>query len=167
MRSLVLLFIPLVMASTPVRAASPKVGDKAPPFELTLVDGTKVKSEELEGKVIILNFWATWCAPCREELPLLDGYYSHAKDHGLRIFAITTEGSIPIRKLGKLFDELEMPSVRRIKGNYGVLKGLPTNFIIDRHGRIVHAAAGALTLDRMNDILLPLIREPVPEIAAR
>lgn len=139
------------------------VGSAAPDFELTLVDGQKVTLDQLRGQVVVLNFWATWCVPCRTELPTLDAYYSATQKHGLRVFAITTEDSVPLAKLKTLFAALHMPSVRRIKGPYGPLTGVPTNFIIDRSGTIRYAKAGAFDLDALNRLLVPLLNEPAPQ----
>jgi len=69
----------LLLPSLPAHAASkPVVGQPAPDAELTLVGGEKVRLSEMRGDVIVLNIWATWCVPCREELPLLDRYYATA-----------------------------------------------------------------------------------------
>jgi cytochrome c biogenesis protein CcmG/thiol:disulfide interchange protein DsbE len=136
------------------------VGSVAPDFELTLVDGQKISLDELRGQVVVLNFWATWCVPCRTELPTLDAYYSATQKHGLRVFAITTEDSVPLARLKKLFAALHMPSVRRIKGPYGPLTGVPTNFVIDRVGIIRYAQSGAFDLDALNRLLVPLLNEP-------
>ncbi|UIJ47402.1 TlpA family protein disulfide reductase [Sphingomonas cannabina] len=134
----------------------------APNFELKLIDGSKVTLDELRGNVIVLNFWATWCVPCREELPLLDRYYDLQRSHGLKVFAITTEGSVPLYKLKPLFAKMTIPSARGIKGPYGSLGGVPTNFVIGRDGRVRYAKAGAFNLDALNAILVPLLKEPVP-----
>jgi thiol-disulfide isomerase/thioredoxin len=115
-------------------------------LELTLIDGKKVSSAELKGRVIVLNFWATWCGPCKKELPLLDRYYDIQKDHGLSVYAIATEGSLPNSALKQLFAAMRMPSVRSMKGPYHALDGVPTNIVIDRAGVIRYAQAGAFTL---------------------
>ena len=140
----------------------PVVGEMAPAFELTLIDGTKVNSKDLRGKVVVLNFWATWCGPCITELPTLDGYYRLRKANGLQIYAITTEGSLPLARLKDLFSRMQIPSVRRIRGPFGVLEGLPTNFVIDRSGRLRYAEANAFDLNSLNEVLVPLLQEPVP-----
>ncbi len=135
------------------------VGELAPPFELAMVDGTRVKSSDLLGKVVVPNYWATWCGPCKTELPLLDRYYKIQKDHGLRVFAITTEDSLPLSSLRKLFAAMEIPAVRNVRGDYKVLGGLPTNYIIDRSGRVRFAKAAAFNLDDLNRELVPLLQE--------
>lgn len=140
----------------------PVVGQPAPAFSLKLVDGTQVSLADLKGQVVVLNFWATWCVPCREELPTLDSYYSVQKQHGLRVFAITTEGSVPIYKLKGLFAAMAIPSAKGIKGPYGPLTGVPTNFVIDRAGVVRYAKSGAFDLDDLNRLLVPLLREKAP-----
>jgi peroxiredoxin len=143
-------------------AKEPKVGDVAPNFELTMIDGSKVTLDQLRGQVVVLNFWATWCVPCREELPLLDRYYDIQQKAGLKVFAIATEDSVPLSQLKKLFAVMRIPSAKRIKGGYPILKGVPTNYIIDRSGHIRYARAGAFDLDALNRLLVPLLKEPVP-----
>ena len=156
-----LLACALLLTAT-VGSAAVKVGERAPDFELTLIDGSKVRSEDLHGQVVILNFWATWCGPCKAELPLLDGYYRVRKDNGLRVFAVATEDSLPAFKLKPLFAAMAMPSARRIKGPFAVMGALPTNYIIDRTGIVRYAKAGAFDLDDLNRLLVPLLREPAP-----
>lgn len=148
--------------SPAVAASRPKVGEMAPEFELTLVDGSKVKLSDLRGQVVILNFWATWCAPCRVELPTLDGYYRMQGKHGLKVFAITTEGSVPNSKLKELFAAMKIPAVKRIKGRYANIEAVPTNFIIDRAGKLRFAKAQALDLDDLNSLVVPLLNEAPP-----
>jgi len=145
-----------------VGAKAPKVGDMAPDFQLTLVDGTKVSMADLRGKVVVLNFWATWCVPCRQELPTLDAYYEAQQKAGLRVFAVTTEDSVPLFQLKKLFAVMHIPAVRRIKGPYDIMTGVPTNYVIDRSGHVRYAKAGAFDLDALNETLIPLLKEPAP-----
>lgn len=145
-----------------------KVGDRATDFQLTMMDGSKIAMADLRGQVVVLNFWATWCGPCKAELPLLDAYYRMRKANGLRVFAIATEDSLPAFKLKPLFAAMAIPSARRIKGNYGVMGALPTNYVIDRAGVVRYAMTGAFDLDDLNTLLVPLLKEPAPaQTAAR
>lgn len=152
----------IAMASMSAKGV-PTVGQPAPPFEITLMDGTKVSSDALRGQVVVLNFWATWCGPCKKELPTLDGYYEAQKSHGLKVFAITTEDSVPLYRMKKLFEMMHIQPARKIKGGYDILGGVPTNYIIDRAGRVRFAKAEAFDLESLNRLLVPLMREPAPE----
>lgn len=151
--------VALMLVAAPAAAKEIKVGQRAPPVELTLIDGTKTTLAEHKGEVIVLNFWATWCGPCRKELPLLDAYYRRLQAHGLRVFAITTEGSLPLARLKPLFAALAIPSVRRVKGIPVEMTAVPTNYIIDRAGVVRYARAGSFELDDLNRELVPLLNE--------
>ncbi|MCU6452523.1 TlpA family protein disulfide reductase [Sphingomonas sp. A2-49] len=148
-------------ASTPPTASI--VGKPAPDFEITLIDGSKVRLADLRGQVIVLNFWATWCVPCRAELPLLDGYYRATQRHGLRVFAVATEDSLPAFRMKPLFAALSITPARRIRGRYPLIgNAVPTNYIIDRAGTVRFAKAAALDLDDLNANIIPLLREAPP-----
>lgn len=155
----------LLAAAVPMPLAAergPKVGAPAPDFTLTLIDGTRIRRDDLRGKVVVLNFWATWCVPCRGELPLLDAYYDMRKDAGLRVFAVATEDSVPLYRMKQLFAVLHLSPAKRLKGPYEAMKGVPTNIIIGRDGRIRYAQAGAFTLESLNTLLVPLLNEAPP-----
>jgi cytochrome c biogenesis protein CcmG, thiol:disulfide interchange protein DsbE len=162
LRGLALLAMPLALNGAAM-AKEPKIGELAPDAELTLVDGSKVTLSALHGQVVVLNFWATWCVPCRKELPLLDTYYRLQKKAGLQVFAVTTEDSLPLYRMKPLFEKLTIQSARKIKGPYAPIgDAVPTSFIIDRAGRVRYAKAGGLTLDVLNQELVPLLNERAP-----
>jgi cytochrome c biogenesis protein CcmG/thiol:disulfide interchange protein DsbE len=168
MKSVVRAFILAGLAlASPATARVPKVGEVAPDFTLTLMDGSKVSLSDLKGQVIVLNFWATWCGPCRNELPLLNAYYSIQKPAGLTVFAVEDqdEASVPLYKLKPFLAKLTMPSARRIKGDYAPLEGFPTNYVIDRAGVVRYAKAAAFDLDALNAVLVPLLKEAPPAAA--
>ncbi|WP_354294844.1 TlpA disulfide reductase family protein [Sphingomonas sp. 1185] len=154
------------VASPTLARSTPKVGDIAPDFDLTLIDGSHVRLSDLRGQVVVLNFWATWCGPCRAELPLLDNYYRVQGKHGLKVFAVATEDSLPLYQLKPLFAAMAIPSARRIKGPYDILGAVPTNYIIDRSGRVRYAKAAAFDLQELNALLVPLLKETPPPEAA-
>ncbi|MBT2185466.1 TlpA family protein disulfide reductase [Sphingobium sp. H33] len=149
-------------ASAKLSKSEPKIGELAPDIQLTLVSGEKVSIANLRGKVVILNYWATWCAPCKKELPTLDAYYQYFKDKGLQVYAVTTRDSQPLFTLKKLFAAMAIPAVRSIKSPYGNPEAVPTNIVIGRDGRIRYAAAGAFDLDALNEIIVPLLNERAP-----
>jgi cytochrome c biogenesis protein CcmG, thiol:disulfide interchange protein DsbE len=163
MRHLLLHVLASALIVTPAAARELKLGQPAPPIELTLVDGRTTTLAEHRGEVILLNFWATWCVPCRTELPLLDGYYRRARQHGLSVFAVATDGSAPLRQLKPLFAAMAIPAVRRVRGMSAEMPAVPTNYIIDRAGVVRYAKAAAFDLDDLNRELIPLLNEPAPK----
>jgi cytochrome c biogenesis protein CcmG/thiol:disulfide interchange protein DsbE len=153
----------LLALSTPAHAASLKLGQPVPNAELVLADGKRVHLADLRGQVVVLNYWATWCVPCRAELPLLNGYFVAASKRGwpLKIFAVATEDSVPKYQLKKLFSVLSISPTDRIRGGpFGDVEAVPTNYVIDKSGTLRYAKAGAFELDDLNSILVPLMNEP-------
>lgn len=140
-----------------------KSGQSAPPFTITTFDKAKTTSEQLRGQVVIINYWATWCEPCRKELPTLDAYNRrHAKD-GLRVFAVAVEDSVPDYKLKPFASMLSFPLAHSIRGSgLGELEGVPTNYVIDRKGVVRWAQAGAFDQTTLDEVVGPLLAEPAP-----
>jgi peroxiredoxin len=124
------------------------VGSEAPDFTaVSLATGQPVSFlEEYRGEVTLVNIWATWCGPCKEEIPALDTLYRALKDRGFRIAAVSidTEDSVTVRQFleqfGVAFDVLHDQS-RAIEKIYQTT-GVPESFLIDRDGRIVRIVYG-------------------------
>jgi peroxiredoxin len=155
-----------VMLSASARAAAPQVGAVAPDFQVDTFDGKHYRLSDFKGQVVILNFWATWCGPCKRELPLLNAYYRLRQDRGLTILAVATEDSVPEYYLKPLAKAVSFPMVRRLHGPYRMLNAVPTNFVIDRAGVLRYARAAAFSLDDLNVLLTPLLSEPAPEVGS-
>lgn len=152
----------LALLAVGAHAHRPREGELAPAFDLVLADGSHVRSADLRGQVVVLNFWATWCAPCRQELPLLDAY---ARDHagqGLRVFAISTEDTLSAARLASLARTLSLPIGRGIKGGYGDFGSVPFNYVIDRSGMLRFARPGAFRPGELDALLDPLVDQPRP-----
>jgi thiol-disulfide isomerase/thioredoxin len=158
----------LSAAGVPALAQDLVINRPAPPFRAKTFDGREVSLAEYRGQVLIINFWATWCGPCKKELPFLEGYYRAAQDknYGLKILAVTKEDSIPIDRLKPLAAQVHFDMARNFQGPYSVLAGLPTNYIIDRNGILRYAKADAFDLDSLNAVLTPLLQQPMPADAA-
>jgi peroxiredoxin len=141
-KTLILISI-LVLADAGTSAAvngGSLVGSRAPEFALKDMSGSYVSVTALRGKVVVINFWATWCPPCRLEMPALNRLYKDYRDRGLVVIAVTTESSERGIKNYLKETHLSLPIVLdrdgRVSRVYGVFS-LPTSFVIDRSGTVV------------------------------
>jgi cytochrome c biogenesis protein CcmG/thiol:disulfide interchange protein DsbE len=141
-------------------AAAPKAGVAAPEFTLTTLAKRKVKLSELRGKVVVINYWATWCAPCKAEMPMMHEYFRSNQARGLEMFGVTTEDSVPAFKLQKLASLLSYPLAAKINGGYGAIgNAVPSTYIIDRKGILRVAKAGAFSEAEFRKAVDPLLAE--------
>ncbi|MDB5431631.1 MAG: hypothetical protein JWP35_2747 [Caulobacter sp.] len=139
------------------------VGKAAPKFAVLTYDRQKITFDQVRGKVVILNYWATWCAPCRAEMVVMDRYMRAHPGNDLKIYAVATEESVPPEKLKPLASALAFPLVAKLFGSgYGIKDGVPTSYVIDRAGVIRHAKSGAFTDFSFNALITPLLAEPAP-----
>ena len=156
----VLLALMLGFIAGPAFGETVTVGAPAPDFDATSLDGKSVGLADFKGQVLVINLWATWCAPCKAELPMLEGYYRAQAKYGLRVVAVSTENSLPPKKLEPLAAHLTLSMVRDFHGPYQAInRTVPTNYVIDRAGVVRYAEPGAFTLDKLNALLVPLLQQ--------
>lgn len=112
-------------------------GKPAPALEAKLLDGTPFSLSAAAGNVVIVNFWASWCEPCREEMPALETYYQKHRAEGLKVLAISMDEAADETKAREVMRSFTFPAalVRNtsIKG-YGRIWRIPLTFVIDRQG---------------------------------
>jgi peroxiredoxin len=121
------------------------VGKPLPGFRLEDQSGTQVTNREVEGKVVLLNFWATWCPPCRLEMPSMERLYGEFRDQGLEIVAVNfMESGEQVRAFAeeqKLTYPMLLDKEAEIAGRYGVMR-LPVSVLIGREGEVIAKAIG-------------------------
>ena len=119
-------------------------------FTLQLLSGTNATLSSYRGKVVILNFWATWCPPCRAEMPSMETLYQRYKDQGLEMLAVnlgenTSTVQQFIQRNGYTFPVL-LDRERKSGSLYGI-EAIPTTFILDRQGKIIGRIVGSIHWD--------------------
>jgi len=145
--STLILLVLAVLAGVEGRAAAalPSAGKTAPDFAAKSDSGRNVRLSELRGQVVMINFWASWCNPCRQELPLLDKLFSQYRSSGFVLLAVNVDdhrkdGELMLKRLG-----LGLPTLfdadKRVAKLYGV-DTMPATLIIDRDGRVRYVYRG-------------------------
>ena len=145
---LVLLFVLAYGFRTDPRAIpSPLVGRPTADFTLSLFDGSTLRLSDYRGKAVVLNFWASWCIPCREEAPLLEAAWQALKDQEVIFLGVNIQDAEPAAKAFLREFGVTFPNGRDAEGkiaiDYGVY-GIPETFFIDREGRITAKVIGPL-----------------------
>lgn len=128
-------------------AGIPRAGDMAPDFVLRDLDGKEYRLSDYRGKGVFLNFWGTYCEPCKDEMPAMDRQYQIYRDRGVEILAVNVgESEIAIQKFIDQYD-LSFPVVIDETGDvqkaYGIYP-LPATFLIDSEGKIVDYIEGRM-----------------------
>ena len=116
------------------------VGQTAPPITLHTLDGHSIATTDLTGKVVIVTFWATYCDPCREELPLLSIYAKNHAKQGLQVLGFCIDPPENIDEVKKVAQSLSFPvglTGSPYAGGYGRIWRMPVSFVIDRAGKLV------------------------------
>ena len=115
----------------------------APEFVLTAVDGAEVRLSDSTGQIRLIDFWATWCAPCREEVPMLNELQESYGDRGFQVVAISEEEADVIRDFVDEFgvEYLNLVGTEEVSEAYGVL-GLPAAYLLDGEGRVIKSFIG-------------------------
>jgi cytochrome c biogenesis protein CcmG, thiol:disulfide interchange protein DsbE len=150
--------------SAAVLARGLHTGETAPVARLGTLDGQSISSADLLGNVVILTFWATWCTPCREELPLLSDYLANHAQAGLRILGFSLDTADKRSEVQRVAQSLRFPvglmSDSSAPG-YGRIWRLPVSFTIDRQGLL--AVDGwkeknpSWTRERLEQVVTPLL----------
>ena len=126
-------------------SAAPQVGDPAPAFTLKTLSGETVRLKDYRGKVVALNFWASWCGPCRKEMPLLDELHQKYSKAGFEMLGVNVDADPAAAEkfLGKV--PVSFPTVsdadNRVADQYEN-QAMPTTFFIDKTGKIANIHRG-------------------------
>ena len=158
---LVASFIALVMA---LPASAAEVGKTAPDFTLKALTGENMKLSEMTGNVVLINFWASWCGPCREEMPLLNALHNKYEALGFTVLGVNVEENTDSAR-GFLKDfPVDFPvlldSSNQVSEQYKVI-AMPTTVVVDRDGNMRYLHQGYKTGDeaKYRKMVKTLVRE--------
>ena len=150
-------------AQTDLAAVPVKVNYPAPKLTLTDIHGTSSSLADLRGQVVLVNLWATWCPPCKEEMPALQDFYTEHKDDGFTIIAINDGDPTPdvlqfVKDYELTFPIWLDPTYIGTEQAFKTLN-LPSSYVINRDGTIVLSWVGGINKKNLEKYVTPIIEE--------
>lgn len=140
-----------------------RVGKPAPDFSLKTIEGKEIKLSDLRGKAVLINMWASWCPPCRDEMPGIQAAYEKYKDKGLVVLGIdfTVQDNLPdvksfVQELKLTFPILLDETGEVSAGWYG-MRALPTSYFVDAQGVIQRIQVGAMSPEKIEEYLAEIL----------
>ena len=134
---------------------------RAPAFAIRTLDGKLVRLTELRGRPVVLDFWATWCVPCRATMPQLDTLQIRYRDQGLVVLGLALDDDAPheVRRFAGRFG-IRFPMAladERVLDLYGPIRAIPTTYYIDRRGEIVRRVVGSIDAETVESYVRELL----------
>ncbi len=141
--------------------ASLELGNTAPDFTLKTLDGKEVSLSDYRGKVVMVNVWASWCEPCRQEMPAIEQAYKTYQDQGLVVLGLNLkEKQVPIQGFADTYG-LTFPILLDTDGKVGTdlyrVRPIPTTFFVDRDGILRNKAETPMSFSYIEGIVKPLL----------
>lgn len=164
LRAAALLLVAWFLALSPVQAAMPAIGGKAPDFTLRSNTGKNLKLSDYRGQVVMLNFWATWCAPCRQEMPQLNRLHEQYRKGGFVLLGVNVDDKPKVaedlaQQLKVVFPVL-FDADKQVSRRYDV-DAMPSTLLIDRDGAVqfIHRGYRAGVEKQYEDKIRELLRK--------
>jgi peroxiredoxin len=132
------------------------VGEQAPDFALVDMQGNKHQLSEYRGQGVFLNFWGTWCPPCKKEMPYINNQYHQYKDKGVQVLTVDIqESKLAVNQFAdrlKLDFPIMIDTDKEVMNTYGI-DPLPATFLIDKNGKVVKYYTGELTEEKIREFM--------------
>lgn len=152
--------IVVIFAMALTAAAQIKIGDAAPNFKLAALDGRNVELAKYRGRVVLVNFWATWCTPCQTEMPRFITFQREFGTKDFQVIGVSMDDSPEAVKRFGAKMKTNYPIVMgttKIAEAYGGVLGLPITLLVDREGRVAKRYEGVVDLDEMEHEIRKLL----------
>lgn len=165
LRKYIALLVLTAMTSSIAVAGGPALNAPAPHATIKLLDGRTLDTEALRGKVVVIAFWATWCAYCKQELTDLAAYYREHAPQGMEVIAVSADEAEDLAKVRERAAGYPFPVALMADAqlkDYGRIWRLPLTFVIDRRGMLRRdgwSDSPAVTRQQLDDTITPLLRE--------
>lgn len=149
--------------SSPVAPVPVTLGFPAPQLELTDLNGQAVSLADFRGRYVLLNNWATWCPPCRAEMPVLEAFYRDHRERGFILIAV--EAGDPPEMVQEFVDRYQISFPVWLDPENQALRGfannaLPSSYLIDPEGQVILGWSGAVTRAALDSHVAPLLVDP-------
>ena len=156
-----ILFATMALLSSGVTSPAGQTRKAAPDWQLKDVNGNPLKFSDFRGKVVVLDFWATWCPPCRAEIPGLVAIHKKYADQGLSVIGVSVDqqGPAVVKPFMQRFS-INYPVVmgnEKVLSDYGGISAIPTTFVIDREGNVVASHEGYTDQATFESEIRPLL----------
>jgi thiol-disulfide isomerase/thioredoxin len=144
---------------------APVAGEAAPPFVALSLEGKRFDLRQMQGKVTLVHFWATWCPDCLVEMPVLDGFYQRYHDHGIEVIGVTVERPRARGKVLEAMKNLHFPAFflsEAEENGFGTPASLPVTYVIGPKGQVAAVLSPdkeALSKALLERISLPLLKD--------
>jgi peroxiredoxin len=147
--------------------AAPRVGETAPEVSAKTLDGQSFDLRALRGRVVVINVWATWCGPCRQEMPALDAIYRRTHERGLDMIGLSADKPRDQAKVRRVMAAFSYPAATADQTRASGLTpspSLPVTYVVDTAGRIRAILSGGppLTANALEKVITPLMEEARP-----
>ena len=151
----------VLAAASLVFSARADVGDAAK-LKTVLLDGKPVSLAQLKGKVVMVNFWATWCPTCRVEMPQWQKFYDAYKDKGFELIALSIDDDEKLLRQVSKERGFSFPIAWRwddkTDDNFGDIIGTPTLYVIDKSGKVAWMKRGRVSYAQLQEVVDPLLK---------
>lgn len=144
---------------------APEIGRPAPALIAKQLDGRDLDLDALHGKVVVLNYWATWCPPCRAEMPALDAFYQHHRDEGVEVIGLSADDPHDRKDVVKVMRAITYPAIlaseAKVNG-FGAATALPITYVIDQDGilrAILRPGKSVITENALAEAVRPLLNK--------